>query len=183
MYCDSIETTPVHGIRSQCCPSCCQYWALYEWCNVQCLIKAFSFQGILFCTIGLFQSVHFLICTYLKRTAQTETRTEGEKKRHHGNWKMIEKGNCWCKNASSLLNCEIGSHGVNTCHSLEKSWMHVNHIWHFCVGRFKPQIDIMLLVNTYVLMMRMVAGTGQGGRSFAKVWRAFAKKFGLGRKS
>ena len=25
MYCDSIETTPVHGIRSQCCHSCCQY--------------------------------------------------------------------------------------------------------------------------------------------------------------
>ena len=77
---------------------------------------------------------------------------------------MIEKENCWYKNASSLLNCEIGSHGVNTCHSLKKSWMHVNHIWHFCVGRFKPQIDIMLLVNTYVLMMRMAAGTGQGGR-------------------
>ena len=153
---------------------------------VQC---SMSHQGLFISWHFSFYNWLFSICTFsklyihLKRTAQTETRTAREKKQHHGNWKMIEKGNCWCKNASSLLNCEIGSHGVNTCHSLKKSWMHVNHIWHFCVGRFKPQIDIMLLVNTYVLMMRMVAGTGQGGRSFAKVWRPFAEKFGLGRKS
>ena len=107
--------------------------------------RPFHFMAFYFVQLAFFQSVHFIICTYLKRTAQTE-----RKKQHHGNWKMIEKGNCWCKNASSLLNCEIGSHGVNTCHSLKKSWMHVNHIWHFCVGRFKPQIDIMLLVNTYM---------------------------------
>ena len=152
---------------------------------VQC---SMSHQGLFISWHFSFYNWLFSICTFsklyihLKRTAQTETRTEGEKKRHHGNWKMIDKGNCCCKNASSLLNCEIGSHGVNTCHSLKKSWMHVNHIWHFCVGRFKPQIDIMLLVNTYVLMMRMAAGTGQGGRGYAKVWRAFAEKFGLGRK-
>ena len=176
MYCDSIETTPVHGIRSQCCPSCCQYWALYEWCNVQCLIKAFSFHGILVCTIGF-----FFFNLYISEKDCTNRDQISEKKR--ASWKLIEKGNCWCKNASSLLNCEIGSHGVNTCHSLKKSWMHVNHIWHFCVGRFKPQIDIMLLVNTYVLMMRMAAGTGQGGRGYAKVWRAFAEKFGLGQNS
>ena len=143
---------------------------------------------------GLFISWHFIlynwlfsICTfsnlYISEKDCTNKDQNNEKKSAPLKTEMIEKENCWYKNASSLLNCEIGSHGVNTCHSLKKSWMHVNHIWHFCVGRFKPQIDIMLLVNTYVLMMRMAAGTGQGGRSFAKVWRAFAKKFGLGRKS
>ena len=142
MYCDSIETTSVHGIRSQCCHCCCQYWALYEWCNVQCLIKAFSFHGILFW--------FFLSHLYIWKGLKLHPYCTARKKLPHVNWKIIEKVNCWCKNASSLLNCEIGSHGVNTCHSLKKSWMHVNHIWHFCVGRFKPQIDIMLLVNTYM---------------------------------
>ena len=91
MYCNSIETTPVHGIRSQYCHSCCQYWALYEWCNVQCLIKAFSFHGILVSTIGFFS-----ICTYLKRTAQTEPRTARKKT---APWKLKNdrKGNYWCR--------------------------------------------------------------------------------------
>ena len=108
---------------------------------------------------GLFISWHFILFNwfflshlYIWKGLKLHPYCTARKKLPHVNWKIIEKVNCWCKNASSLLNCEIGSHGVNTCHSLKKSWMHVNHIWHFCVGRFKPQIDIMLLVNTHIYM-------------------------------